>query len=154
MFVCNKKPPPHSSCCLTITSFPNRPRPFCMRTVSGKSQQVADPLSRLFTEAGSSAGQWESASRPTEQAKITPQKLLSRMAHVAHDGQPVRVVPMHGRRSSIYSLPATTVDKAGKLETVANQLQQQLLAGKPLQLPRAVWSSHQQKDDRLGPIYR
>ena len=144
--------------------------------VSGSSQMVADPLSRLFEEADS--GQYDEKYNPfpsgkprmavkqvQEMAAVRgAAAMLSVMGHVGAAGTPLCHTTITGRRSSIYTcgswlhtfpamVPAVCADGSA-VRKVAKVLNQQMGASTAARsLPLSVWASHQRADDRLGPIY-
>ena len=119
--------------------------------VSGKSQQVADPLSRLFEqlEDGSYSGRSNPAT--TKSATPGPAVLLSAMAHVTEMLEP----KWCGRRSALFAAPGKLHISDGGTEQPSIQSLQRLFSTNtyPRNLPRKVWSSHQQADPRLSKVY-
>ena len=121
--------------------------------VSGASQLVADPLSRLFQERED--GTYAEDSNPTPELLEPgrgPAKALSSLAHLMFPRPIDMVYNLCGRRSSIYACPSKAASKG-------NEVKSRLLA--QFQPPSAArikrpseWAEAQRDDDRLGPIYR
>ena len=111
--------------------------------VSGESQIVADPLSRLFDEV--TEGSYDQRTNPAVKALIesTPAMLLSTMTHVRFMQMPQ--VTLHGRRSALYvgSPPLYAAPALTKLPPHIKSIVESL-ANKDItkSIPRAVWASH------------
>lgn len=117
--------------------------------VFGKSQLVADPLSRLFQELRSGTYAQESNSSAGPTGMETPQAILSALAHV---GRMPRC-STQGSVSKMELYPTCTASFIsscpGNLSLIpqAKKLVEQLTAPSAARsIPRAVWASHQKND--------
>ena len=122
--------------------------------VSGKSQLVADPLSRMFARCENNT--YDPATNPAlHQNKI--KSAAGHLSYLATDPPRCGVLSHSaGRRSCLYAspswvsaFPADTKLPANLRNVVQSIISDQL----PRNIPRAVWASHQQSDPRLKDIY-
>lgn len=122
--------------------------------VSGKSQLVADPLSRLFRQVRN--GTYSDDTNPAlkQPKEGGPEKILSAFAHVLGIETPTHFTSsckssMFESPSVIRALPGS-ISLPPHIQTVVDSLTNGASAKN---LPRHVWASHQKNDERLGPIY-
>ena len=124
--------------------------------VSGSSQLVADPLSRLFKEVKD--GTYQPGSNPRGMLmSANTARLLSLMAHVPFHGSLDQPPPWTGRRLSLRAgmavFPAA-VKGPEDMKTMKQWMESQFTGSQLcLNLPRSVWAESQREDAYLGPIY-
>ena len=124
--------------------------------VSGKSQMVADPLSRLFREV--KGGSYRPESNPALAGDLSGAATsLSALAHVPSRGYRYHSNPPFGRRGRIgggwFSVEGIRA-LPGNFELVKKRVEEQFSAPTSAKnLSPAVWASHQREDPHLGQIY-
>ena len=125
--------------------------------VSGKSQMVADPLSRLFKEVKGKT--YRPESNPGLAGDLSgAASNLSALAHVPHSGYRVSSFGSGGRRLSLRDpIGGNAVDLRGapsQLDSLQRRILEQFSASTAAKnLSPKVWASHQRSDPYLGPIY-
>ena len=122
--------------------------------VSGKSQLVADPLSRMFQNVRD--GSYRPSSNPAIEGLISSAAgFLSTLVSASTSMRSSSSVS--GRRSTLYGAPAR-VYGAPHQQSLPPHLQKlvQHFANKSTakNIPHSVWASHQQRDPRLAEIYK
>ena len=125
--------------------------------VSGKSQMVADPLSRLFKEV--KRGTYRPESNPALAGDLSGAAVsLSALAHTPPGGYRTNPITSCGRRWCIGAAmdePSTLRAVPTKLEALEVRVSEQFSS--PLSaknLSPSVWASHQRDDPFLGQVYK
>ena len=125
--------------------------------VSGKSQLVADPLSRLFREVKD--GRYRPESNPALAGELSgAATLLSALAHVPAGGFRCSFSATFGRRRSLgqdFSSIGVLHSLPSRFDILKTRVEEQFSdVASSKNLPPAVWASHQREDPYLGRIYK
>ena len=123
--------------------------------VSGNSQFVADPLSRLFPQL--KEGTYKPRSSPVNQDNHgnEPAVSLSTMVQVEHPDCPFSL--FSGRRQCLYGNANRIQEYPSSVHLTpeVSRLVQQFTSTQSVKnAPRSVWTSHQRVDPKLSEIYR
>ena len=124
--------------------------------VSGKSQLVADPLSRLFKDV--KKGDYREESNPARvEGSPSAASFLSKLAHNPPQGYMPLLMVRCGRRQAFgqgqfskHALRGTP----SRLDSVKTLVERHFSSpGTAKNLSPTVWASHQRADPWLGPVY-